>query len=149
MASRWPPEARTEFEWCIQNEQLCFETANDCILERLFGGQPLPHIVIGVDLSYSDGTQVALAVGGVIERSEVVGGGFSVSVLTEEWIFGSPAFVWVDADGDGACDNQLDRFAAEYVDFNLDFAAPAFVEKIGSGRLIPAEGGSDRCSLGF
>lgn len=129
-ADRWTTEARVAFEWCLENDPMCFISAEGCMLDRLFEGGPYRFVIGGSSFPIGDGTLVALETEQEVAITQMVGGAFEAEIQgNSTGDYAEPVLVWIDQNADTLC-NEGDSSRYVSPDFNGDFAEPLFVSEV-------------------
>lgn len=130
-AALWSDVAREAFVWCLDHDPLCFISAEGCMVDRVFGDEPIPQIILGKNLPYPDGTIVGVATSEGTTLGALIDG--ATTILFDgprSADFGAHAYVWVDEDGDGECNVEFDRFTSTTPKFNGSFEVPLMVGEV-------------------
>lgn len=134
-AAAWPPEIGAAFASCAAENPLCFETVEGCILSELHPPGSLHTVRLeGSGFGEHEGKVVhvwhdpgtAVSFGG---EAVITGGAFSF-----EWEEPIPVFdtgsslllLYIDVDGDQACEGSVDLTASVSPAWNGDYLAPVF-----------------------
>ena len=134
-ASTWAPEVATAFSACAAENPLCFETVQNCILQQLHpAGKKHPVRLEGSGFSEFDGKRIIvwhdpglnLPFGG---DAVISGGQFAF-----DWTEAVPVsdtgtsllLLFIDIDGNGACNAAVDITASISPTWNGDYLNPAF-----------------------
>jgi hypothetical protein len=131
-ADRWSETAREAFEWCYENNPMCFISAEGCMLDHLYPSRTFVHRAAGSGFELPDGT----AVGILLDQESATeptktgtmsGGAFALELTgTSPSDIGTQLLVWVDNNGDGVC-SEGDGVSFVQPVFNGDFDDPLMV----------------------
>ncbi len=121
------------FTHCVQHDPLCYQDINTCVWWTRYP-EPISVSFVLTATGFEDyeGEDVILALSPgantfVYNNQQISGGGFSAT-WTEEAFVGTNhlTLFYVDRDGDGDCDPEVDIPGTIYLEIGEDYDAPAF-----------------------
>ena len=141
--------AQEAFLWCVENDPLCFQSVNSCVLHKMYPDEvDIAIRLVGFGYHAHEGQMVQGAIRVnrdeyAFARATVRGGEFELIFMETAHIsrVGHAPLVhlYFDLDGDGACDTGHDPVYGVTLTHNGDFDRPVFTETVeGDFRTGPA-----------